>query len=206
MRIQAIQQHPRFPASFPVEVVGPDGCATQLRLDDVSNGGVFVRTRAPAPPGTPVQLRIAVDDSRPPLFVPGRVVHVLAEHDALALGRCPGMGVAFEAPPKDAVLVIERLTSALGARHAPTPDVQDVLAAARAVRARIRRGDAWGALQLSACASARDVTSRTTQIARLFTAAIAGASPGQRTELAKAAQAVRDLQRTLLQRIDDAQA
>lgn len=64
---------------------------TEMLMTNMSLGGTFVRTDNPAPPGTPVTLRIYLPGEGPPLSVGGEVVWWrMPGHN-----EDPGMGVKF---------------------------------------------------------------------------------------------------------------
>ena len=59
---------------------------------DVNEGGMFIETETPQPPGTAVVMQFRVPGSDSPIKVRGRVVWTSAERPAQA----PGMGIEFE--------------------------------------------------------------------------------------------------------------
>ncbi len=93
MVFAAVQKHPRYRVSVPVEVVGAAGDATALRLEDISLGGAFIRTPMPHPPGSFVRVRLPIPDA-PALM--GRVVHVIDGASSVVKSRAPGMGIQFD--------------------------------------------------------------------------------------------------------------
>lgn len=207
MNPRPVQQHPRHRVSVPIGVVAPDGDVQVLRTDDVSLGGVFLRTRRPSPPGSMVRLRLPVPGATRGLAVLARVVHVIDERSAIQKARPPGMGVMFDglAPDVEAALraLVDTLLAEKKRRHVrpdrPTPPVlRNVLAAARGMRARIERGDLYGAIGLATKANADEIAERTTAILRIFARLHAEATDAQRVELDEAARAVRDLEADLL--------
>jgi uncharacterized protein (TIGR02266 family) len=59
---------------------------------DVNEGGLFIETEAPQPPGTAVVLQFRIPGSDRPIKVRGRVVWTSAERPS----ELPGMGIEFE--------------------------------------------------------------------------------------------------------------
>ena len=63
--------------------------------DDVSRGGIFIRTREPLPVDTRLRLEFQLQDSTPLLAGEGTVVWI-REHDPARENVTPGMGVRFD--------------------------------------------------------------------------------------------------------------
>jgi DNA-binding response OmpR family regulator len=81
---------------------------------DLSSSGVFVRTREGLPVGTEAQIKLHLPSGRA-IETRARVAHVLAEEAARALGRYPGMGLAFVEPdPGVRRRLMEQLDELLG--------------------------------------------------------------------------------------------
>lgn len=59
---------------------------------DVNEGGMFIETETPQPPGTAVVLQFRIPGSDSPIRVRGRVVWTSAERAS----QTPGMGIEFE--------------------------------------------------------------------------------------------------------------
>jgi hypothetical protein len=89
-----IQRHPRFRTSVPIGLVTPSGDVEEFTLEDISLGGLFVRTLLPAPAGSFVRMRLPLQDGE--LSLMGRVVHVIDDRSAQAKARARGMGVQFD--------------------------------------------------------------------------------------------------------------
>lgn len=62
--------------------------------EDISKGGVFIKTNKPLPFDTPVRVLIEFPDTTQ-IELDGKVVYVLKEEDAKAMLRSPGMGIQF---------------------------------------------------------------------------------------------------------------
>jgi DNA-binding response OmpR family regulator/Tfp pilus assembly protein PilZ len=79
--------------AVPVELLGRRGMVVRGLSQDISTGGLFVRTETLLPIGTAVELLLHVNE--PPLRLAARVVHALTPAEARSLGRIPGMGLRF---------------------------------------------------------------------------------------------------------------
>lgn len=91
----SLREHRVFPR-VPVHLEVHYDDASEL-VDSLSEGGVFIRTGRPLPPGTELVMDIHLDDGEEaPIRVKGKVVW-----DRL-VGRQDGMGVRFEEalPPR----------------------------------------------------------------------------------------------------------
>lgn len=91
----SLREHRVFPR-VPVHLAVHYDDAADL-IDSLSEGGVFIRTQRPLPPGTEIVMDIHVEDGdENPIRVPGKVVW-----DRL-VGRKDGMGVQFQGdtPPR----------------------------------------------------------------------------------------------------------
>lgn len=81
-----------------------------LHAHDLSEGGLFVRTRRPSPPGTPLQLELQ-DRAGHSVELEGTVAWVRSESDGLGPA---GMGIAFHAVSDwDRALLNELVEAAL---------------------------------------------------------------------------------------------
>ena len=79
--------------AVPVELLGRRGLVVRGMSQDISTGGLFVRTETLLPVGTAVELLLHVNE--PPLRLAARVVHALTPAEARSLGRIAGMGLRF---------------------------------------------------------------------------------------------------------------
>jgi len=79
--------------AVPVEIMGNRRVAVRGVTQDLSIGGLFMRTPTLLPVGAGVELLLHVVE--PPLRVNAHVVHALQPDEARALGRMPGLGFAF---------------------------------------------------------------------------------------------------------------
>jgi DNA-binding response OmpR family regulator len=100
----------RFVCTLPAEVLVGDA-RHEAAVQDVSRTGLFIELPQALAAGTEVRVAIAPDGRR--VAARGVVVHHLAEHDARALGRRAGVGVALRMPetPADELfaLALERM-------------------------------------------------------------------------------------------------
>lgn len=72
----------------------------QKYTEDISKGGVFIKTNKPLPFDTRVKVLVELPDSKQ-IELTGKVVYILNEKDAKAMMRNPGMGVQFiDVPPE----------------------------------------------------------------------------------------------------------
>ena len=113
MPFAPVQKHPRYRVSVPVSVITHSGDLEELPLEDVSLGGVFIKTSRPWPRGSFVRLRFPVDDNAPPLGLMGRVVHVIDEETSAQKSRAPGMGVQFDGLSPDTEAMLRRFVGKL---------------------------------------------------------------------------------------------
>jgi hypothetical protein len=205
MAYAVAQQYTRYRVSLPVDVVAPDGSVHELNLDDISLGGVFVRTRRPASPGSFVRLRLPLGGRSVPVV--GRVVHALDDDAAHAKGRPAGMGIQFDGLAPDAEDGVRRFIDALADAERRSHDVErvraplaDVLAAADHLADRIAHLDGFAAVGLSPGARPDEIVATTSRLLRLFTGAYAHARPSERRRIERAARALRALEERLLAR------
>jgi hypothetical protein len=73
-----------------------DGSTTSVVIDNISLGGVFLRSARPMSVGTRLQLRIVRPGLKIALGLYGRVVGVLDPQEAARNGVAPGMHIQFE--------------------------------------------------------------------------------------------------------------
>jgi hypothetical protein len=91
----AVQLHPRFRYALGADVQLPTEARLRyVRTADISAGGLFLVSSCLVQPGSFLPLRFTLE--RRPLVALVKVVHALTPARAAALGRAPGMGVAFE--------------------------------------------------------------------------------------------------------------
>jgi hypothetical protein len=110
-----VQKHPRFRVTADVELISASGDVRPLPLEDISLGGVFIRTTAPEAPGSFVRLRLPSGGVA--ATVVGRVVHVIDGPASVAKARAPGMGVQFDGLSPDTHGVVRAFVDALVERE-----------------------------------------------------------------------------------------
>jgi uncharacterized protein (TIGR02266 family) len=83
---------------------------------DISQGGIFIRTKEPLPVGTILRFEFQLKDASPLITGDGTVVWT-RDPESSAQGVAPGMGVRFDSLPGDSKQVLERIL----AHKAPKP-------------------------------------------------------------------------------------
>jgi len=113
----------RYAIDVPIDLISA-GHRTAAIGEDISLGGMFVRTDVPTRPGSPVGVVMTVEGRS--LTSVAWVSHVLAPSDASELGRDPGFGVMFADPqdPRDELFAVGvrqmiRGRQVLASRYAP---------------------------------------------------------------------------------------
>src|SRR5688572_13568315 len=101
MAYAAIQKHPRFRVTLPVDIVRESGEVEQRAIEDISLGGLFIRTPAPVPPGSFVRMHLALAQTAPAVPLMGRVVHVIDDAASVQKRREPGMRSASGESPSN---------------------------------------------------------------------------------------------------------
>lgn len=107
-----VQKHPRFKIDAEVELVAsmiPPG--TRWAVENISLGGLFVRTPRPVPAGTAVKVRMQAATG--PIVALAKVVHVIDPNRAAVLQTNPGMGVQFHEMPPEARDALVRFVDGL---------------------------------------------------------------------------------------------
>src|SRR4051794_30454566 len=87
-----------------------------MPVDNVSVGGVFVRTDEPLPPGTALAMELLDGTPEKPLKITGRVAGVVNAEQARRLGRAAGMGVMFDPMDLATQARVEKLVGGLRQR------------------------------------------------------------------------------------------
>lgn len=82
---------------------------------DINEGGLFIETEKPRPPGTEVSLHFSLPGSDRTVKTNGIVVRVSDGSD----GATPGMGIEFEDLPPEARAHINQVIRALRPRSTP---------------------------------------------------------------------------------------
>jgi CheY-like chemotaxis protein/Tfp pilus assembly protein PilZ len=100
-----------------VRIVASGDVSIRGVTQDLSTGGLFVRTQARLPVGSRAELLLEL--AKPALRVPAEVVHQLASEEARALGRRPGIGFALRDLTEDQLRVIEAHVARVRASQDP---------------------------------------------------------------------------------------
>jgi Tfp pilus assembly protein PilZ len=99
--------------------VGAKGVTAQIDADDcnienISVGGLFIRTTSPMPIGMPVRVDLTKPGFASSLQVSGRVVSVVTEAESERLDSPPGVGIEFDPLPHAAEKQLHALLRELG--------------------------------------------------------------------------------------------
>ena len=95
------RQHPRVLLQVTITTTGESQSFSKFTYD-VSEGGIFVETNSPAPPGTALELEFSLPEEANPIRAKGRAVRALLPGN-VPPGRPPGLGIQFvELSPADA--------------------------------------------------------------------------------------------------------
>ena len=86
---------------------------------DVSNGGIFIRTKDPLAVGTQLRFEFQLSDASPLISGDGTVVWT-REFDPARVGVAPGMGVRFDKLASESQAVLDRILAHKG-QGAPEP-------------------------------------------------------------------------------------
>lgn len=97
-----------------------DELALGMRVENISLGGLFVRSDKPFPRATPLVLELVPPGSLTPLKLVGRVVAAVWPADAQRRGLTPGMGIRFEPMTAE---VLQRLKELVGSMGAPVEPI-----------------------------------------------------------------------------------
>jgi tetratricopeptide (TPR) repeat protein len=114
-----IQKYPRYRLNAPIDLFTALSEHRGLPLENISLGGVFIRTTEPPPPGARVKLLLQPDlgdATASPLRLIGRVVHVIDERMGQIKAHPPGIGVQFEGVTGEIEAQLQRLVDALAER------------------------------------------------------------------------------------------
>ncbi|MBI5495842.1 MAG: protein kinase [Deltaproteobacteria bacterium] len=106
MRFEQAQKHPRYRTDVPVALLLPDGRSVEGPAENISSGGVFVRTPYLLSPGTRMYLELK--QPAPGLVLPASVVHVMDPEKARTRNHPTGMGLRFESVDEQAAWQLQR--------------------------------------------------------------------------------------------------
>jgi hypothetical protein len=136
------RQADRYAVDFSVELFA-HGTERRVALADLSRTGAFLKISPPLPVGEPIHVAMFFEGRQ--LAAPATVVHGLGENDARALGRPPGIGIAFDPPTRHADTLFLRAVDRLIAKRpkltAPELHVGDLRGSVKPGERVILRGD-----------------------------------------------------------------
>jgi CheY-like chemotaxis protein len=102
----------RFSVRLPVEYIYEDRVRSE-RIGNLSEGGLFIESTNPPPPGTRLAMRVHAVGRTHAVQLLGCVAHTMTRAKAAATGATSGMGVEFS-EPNDAVRAkLERLVGSV---------------------------------------------------------------------------------------------
>lgn len=183
--------HPRFVAEKKVGLrVDARNDLKTLWMENISKGGLFVRTNTPLPRGSVVDVEISTPDGD--LTLRAEVVHVASP--AQAPGGNAGVGLAFTnlgAEQKDAIhRYVDGLADRLATGQAtgdittiPAQSILETLARAKALIVHAENNDLYKALAVDAAAQTKDVMMKIEALRQQFSGAMSSATPPQLARL-----------------------
>jgi len=116
------RRHPRISArGVAGHLQSRDASMPGLPVENISMGGLFVRTSAALDMGTPVMLQVVRPGLKRAIQVTGRVVSSVSCDEARTRGLTPGMGIGFDAVDGDAADRLRALIEVLTAASPPPP-------------------------------------------------------------------------------------
>ncbi len=121
MVVSAVQKHPRYRLNATVDVVTASAQIEQLTAENISLGGIFLRTSTPPPMGSPVRLRLRPGtttntNDNEPIGLAGTVVHVIDAALAAEKALSMGVGVQFDPLAERTEAVLRRFVDELAVR------------------------------------------------------------------------------------------
>jgi uncharacterized protein (TIGR02266 family) len=197
------RSHPRFVAEKRVGLrVDARSELRTLWMENISKGGLFVRSNTPLPRGTIVDVEINTPDGD--LLLRAEVVHVATHAIADASGTKAGVGLAFTNLGPEQREAIHRYVDGLADRLATgqaTGDIQAMpaqtaeqmlvtLARAKELIVHAENNDLYKAIGVVPTASLRDITARLDALKNAFQSAYASATPPQLARLSAAMKLV----------------
>lgn len=189
---EAVRSHPRFVAEKRIGVRLAERKALKaMWTENISKGGLFVRTDTPPPRGTILEVLISTPDGE--LALNAEVVHVVDPKSSEAAGQQPGVGLAFvgvKAEQKRAIhQYVDGLADRLSPEEAPspspasTPTIEPILQRARELISCAEGNDLYAALAVDAATPTPDIQLRAQALKQQFTEAMNAATPPQLARL-----------------------
>ena len=136
------RRHPRVATrGMAGHVQTVDASMPGLAVENLSQGGVFVRCNAALEPGTPVMVQLVRPGSKRVIAVQGRVVTVIAPAAAKATGTVAGMGIRLDRGDRDAATQLRQLVEELAPAGTAARDrtIQELEDAVQTLRREILR-------------------------------------------------------------------
>jgi Tfp pilus assembly protein PilZ len=90
-------------------------------IENISVGGVFIRTKAAMPIGMPVRVDLSKRGLDAPLSLPGRIVSVVSSAEAKRQDIAPGLGIEFDPMPHTTEKQLHTLLRELGLKDLADP-------------------------------------------------------------------------------------
>jgi uncharacterized protein (TIGR02266 family) len=186
---EPLRTHPRFVAEKKVGVrIDERSELKTLWTENISKGGLFVRTEAPPPRGTVLEVVVTTPGGE--LALKGEVVHVLDSATAAQVGHPAGVGLAFVDLRPDQKKAISDYVDGLNDKledtaHPGSVKLEDrtmldnTMARARDLIAHAEKNDLYRALALDPQTSANDIAARVQSLKTQFANATTIASPPQ---------------------------
>lgn len=127
-----LPKHPRYRVRADVDVLESDASLRRLPLENISLGGMFIKTLAAPAPGSPIRVRLFDAEGDATLGVTARVVHVIDEPTSLLKHHPAGMGVQYlDVAPHTATMLrgfVERLAASAQAEPVRTSSARFITA------------------------------------------------------------------------------
>jgi hypothetical protein len=119
MPFESIQKHPRYPLSGAIDVVTASAELHQLVAENISLGGMFLKTHRPLPEGSAIRLRLrSAGPGAATIGLIGRVVHVIDEAASALKAHPAGIGVQFDPPSPQTEILLRRFVEGIAAQAA----------------------------------------------------------------------------------------
>lgn len=190
---EGVRSHPRFVTEKKIGVrIAERSALKTMWTENISKGGLFVRTDTPPPRGTILEVLISTPDGE--LALNAEVVHVVDKQSSEAAGQPPGVGLAFVAVKPEQKRAIHQyvdgLADRLGPEEAPataaataTPTIEPILQRARELITRAEDNDLYAALAVDASTATPEIHLRAQALKQQFTEAMNAATPPQLARL-----------------------
>lgn len=114
-----VHKHPRYRVQADVDVLEVDASLRRLPLDNISLGGMFIRTPSAPRPGASLRLRLFDPTSELTVGLAARVVHVIDEPTSIAKRHPAGMGVQYQELPLQSAAQLRAFVERLAATAQP---------------------------------------------------------------------------------------